>query len=334
MTEDQARDAGAADPKLESRGHAFEIISPVLSGLPGLKSVAEVMTALKSLGIQAGPSAGIHVHVNVGKTDVDLFAGKRGSNLAAKQILNVWAHYARFQLVINEMLQDSRIGNRYAHPLLFSDHRTVNRAGHSQDGWLPFSEDFQRNKYDVAKAVRQTYANLQSYATKYSYRRGTAFCSSIMPEAMGGGAFTRVCAQRYPKARYFQLNLVPLDRLGTIEFRAFPASNDPERVLRWVLFVLKFVEHYKDDDRFVGAPVDVLETAQLDASMDDLEAELSMDLQFFRERPWLNGTACRSRTETSGDDEQEQTAIQEEWENGKNLPSEIVDNDDDDDDSD
>jgi len=293
------------------------------------------MTALKSLGIQAGPSAGMHVHVNVGRTPFQNNSGPMGSSLNATQILNVWAHYARFQLVINEMLQDSRIGNRYAHPLLFSSHKTVNRASRSHDGWLAFSEDKdledQKHAYHVAQAVKQTYAKLQDYAFRHGGQRKENFCNSIMPEAMGGGPGSRVCARRYPKARYFQLNLVPLDRLGTIEFRAFPASNDPERVLRWVLFVLKFVELYKEDGRFVGADFEYLEKAQLEASLDELEAELSMDLQFFRNRPWLQSPACSSWTETSGDGEERQKAIQEDWENGKNLPEVIVDDDGDDD---
>lgn len=52
------------------------------------------------------------------------------------------------------------------------------------------------------------------------------------------------CKARRPNQRYFQLNLVPLHRFGTIEFRAHSASYDLERIGRWSQFLVAFVEHF------------------------------------------------------------------------------------------
>lgn len=52
------------------------------------------------------------------------------------------------------------------------------------------------------------------------------------------------CHNAWPGQRYFQMNLHPLRRLGTIEFRGHSATYDTERVARWVQFLLAFVEHF------------------------------------------------------------------------------------------
>eukprot|EP00930_Biecheleria_cincta_P099532 TRINITY_DN9115_c1_g1_i1.p1 TRINITY_DN9115_c1_g1~~TRINITY_DN9115_c1_g1_i1.p1 ORF type:complete len:652 (-),score=103.99 TRINITY_DN9115_c1_g1_i1:74-1939(-) len=323
-------------------GIPFELISPVLSGMRGLRSTVEVMVALRELGIQAGPSSGMHVHVNAGKPWNGDAKASMGSHLSAKQILNVWAHYARFQLVINEMLQDSRIGNSYAYPLLFTTHSTVtrNRGGR---GNLSFAES-QYKFSQAAQAVRQIYANLQAYVQAEGGRdplgkpvlRNQSFCDAALQDVYRGTQ--NPCSRRYPRARYFQVNLAPLNRLGTLEFRGFPATNDPERALRWILFVLRFVEHFKDDSRFVGKDAEVLEFAQLEASHEDLETELNTDLAFFRERSWITGPACEQEPKDDAEEQQDESdaeALQEAWEEENNefLPVVIegdYDNDEDD----
>ena len=40
------------------------MISPGLHGVMGLAAVGEMVRVLDSLGVEAGPSAGMHVHVN------------------------------------------------------------------------------------------------------------------------------------------------------------------------------------------------------------------------------------------------------------------------------
>merc|ERR1719161_283966 len=96
----------------ESSGEGFELVSPgpphVLAGHRGFRSVAETFTVLRQMGIQAGPSSGMHVHVNVASTKAP------GSTLSFKQVAYVWAAYVKYQLVLDEFLSPGRHGNHYA----------------------------------------------------------------------------------------------------------------------------------------------------------------------------------------------------------------------------
>merc|ERR1719264_976900 len=119
----------------------MEIISAgppnVLAGRSGLQSLAEMVGGLKDLGIQAGSSAGMHVHINAGHPDVVGFRANKDTRedpFTAGQVLNIWAAYARFQLVIHEMLQDPRIGNHFAKPLLLSEEHIVKGASMTEVG--------------------------------------------------------------------------------------------------------------------------------------------------------------------------------------------------------
>merc|ERR1711974_16191 len=66
------------------------------------------------------------------------------------------------------------------------------------------------------------------------------FCNKILTTP----GSTRACKWRYPHQRYSQVNMVPLWKFGTLEFRAHSASYDQERILRWTQFLLAFVEHF------------------------------------------------------------------------------------------
>lgn len=52
------------------------------------------------------------------------------------------------------------------------------------------------------------------------------------------------CSSKYPHQRYSQLNLIPIHKFGTIEFRAHSATYDIERVMRWTQFLVAFVEYF------------------------------------------------------------------------------------------
>merc|ERR1719161_2758698 len=90
-------------------------------GTAGLARLHERVWALRHMGVQAPPSAGMHVHVNVGTPGVrgepDQSPPER-ERLSPRQIASVWAAYARFQPVIDEhFLQDSRRLNPYCEGL-------------------------------------------------------------------------------------------------------------------------------------------------------------------------------------------------------------------------
>jgi hypothetical protein len=80
----------------------------VLSGKDGFQQVVEMVAILRHMGVQAGPSAGLHVHINAIKKNVP------GKTLTPDGVASVWGAYVKYQLAIDEMLSPSRIGNKYA----------------------------------------------------------------------------------------------------------------------------------------------------------------------------------------------------------------------------
>merc|ERR1719502_902465 len=120
-------------------------------------------------------------------------------------------------------------------------------------------------------------------------RDDTKFCNFVLGagETWSWGP----CESRWPKERYYQLNLAVLNKYGTMEFRGFPATHDSERALAWVQFVLKFVEHYStvraEEGDFFGeetaaAGLKKLQRMQAAATFEQLEAELKLDLGYFK----------------------------------------------------
>ena len=81
-------------------GVGFELVSPpppnALTGQTGVRSVVETLSVLPAQGVQAGPTQGLHVHVNVGKPGKAATAGMNaGDSLSVNEISNVWAQYAK-----------------------------------------------------------------------------------------------------------------------------------------------------------------------------------------------------------------------------------------------
>eukprot|EP00928_Gymnodinium_smaydae_P094084 TRINITY_DN7854_c0_g2_i2.p1 TRINITY_DN7854_c0_g2~~TRINITY_DN7854_c0_g2_i2.p1 ORF type:complete len:337 (+),score=18.78 TRINITY_DN7854_c0_g2_i2:196-1206(+) len=331
-------EARAANPSSETWGVGFELISPPLSGRVGFTSLVETMGLLERLGVQAGPSQGMHVHVNVGKYTYD--RNTHPWYLNAKQIFNVWASYARFQSVLNEMLQDSRVGNPWCRPLTLAEHLTITdftSPTHNKTSEDDEEDEFYK-RFLANLAVKQMYENMQQWLIKEGERRGITHCYSVHENLQSSYADSR-CSMRHPKARYFQLNLMPLDRLGTIEFRGFPATNDPVRALKWVQFVLKFVETFKDDGRFAphnkGSVRDLqqLSRAQQEASLVALESEMKMDLSYWRERPWLETSpACSGHVHFDSEDSKEIEKLQTAMEEGRVKTTAVRDVEDEDED--
>jgi len=330
FTADQARQVYPDDEEKaasEQNGVPFELVSAApphaLAGARGVKSVAEVLTVLKRMGVQAGPSQGMHVHVNVGKPGQPPAAGDvdgpygRGSDLSTEQIANVWANYAKYQLVIEEMLQDSRIGNHWAKSLRFT-HQTVLtddvRGNANRD-----LASFRRSQPEVERA-KEVLKNLYDWVMEK--RSGaelddTQFCDDMVgaryPRGERPEYSSRPCSprNRYPSERYQQVNLVVLNKYGTMEFRAFPATNDPERAMQWVQFILRFVDRLKDDAGWVKASFDAtlqaLAEDQLTQSFDSLATALSPTedeegtaafrdrfVGYWARKPWQAGVACGS----------------------------------------
>lgn len=106
----------------EYGGYMAELTSPgppqVLLGQTGVDQVAGVFATLRHMGIQVGLWAQFHVHVNALSTKANPAAE---CCLSSDQIANVWAAWAHFQAVIDEMQSSTNVDNRWAMPLYLED---------------------------------------------------------------------------------------------------------------------------------------------------------------------------------------------------------------------
>lgn len=297
LTPDEAASINAS--KDETKGVGFEITAPVppnvLARSDGLRSIVEILAVSRHMGVQVGPSSSVHIHVNVMHPEVT------GDALSPKQIAYVWAAYAKYQLVIDELLSPSRPGNHYASRLFLADCKVKTRSG--------------KCSFDQCGCLRRFFNQMHKYskekskADAHGYNAATDFCNTVLavPEA------ERPCEQRHPHQRYFQLNLASLQRHGTIEFRAHSASADAERILRYAQFILAFVEYFGNGkgkkeiaDFFSSSSADTdflkLVSAQRKASHKELFSKLSgmMDegsADYFSQRLWeKDDPACNLST--------------------------------------
>jgi hypothetical protein len=298
LSQEEAASINAS--KGETKGVGFEVNGPgiphVLSGSDGFRSVVEILAVTRHMGIQAGPSASLHIHVNVMHPEAP------GDVLPPKKIAYIWAAYAKYQLVIDEMLSPSRPGNHYASRLFLADCKAQKSSGkchHNQCGCLRrFFNQMHNYLKDKTKAESQ------------GYRAAADFCNA----ALATPGAERPCEQRHPHQRYFQLNLASLLRHGTIEFRGHSSSADAERVLRYAQFILAFVEYFgsgkgaKEIGEFFSsssADTDYLKLvhAQRKARPEDLFPKLAsmMDkgsAEYFTQRLWeKDDPTCNISTE-------------------------------------
>jgi len=230
LKKDEAKAVGGRNTQ-EDVGVGFELVSPVLSGEAGMHSAQEILALLRHVGIQSGPSQGLHVHVNaVGKAP--------GSRLSYRGIGNVWVAWAKYQLVLDEFLSPSRLeedGSYYSRRLFLGQCR-------GEQSFAPEASCADNPCPCVRSIFTQMHEAVNAMEGNASLTKKNilAFCNAVISRP----GMDAPCSESYPHSRYFQLNLAALARYGTIEFRAHSATYDGERIARWVKFVVAFVEYF------------------------------------------------------------------------------------------
>lgn len=320
LTETEARmilgrDASRETVQRETTGIGFELVSApppqALAGQRGLESTVEVLTLLRSMGVQAGPTQGLHVHINVGKPGQGRTPGKDvGASLTMAEISNVWAHYARYQHVIDELLQDNRINNEYSVGLHF--HEQIIGTGLQATGGYGLQVTA-GHRYGSELYAPAFFNRMHRWVHDLGDERTSAeYCNWVNAGYLSDGygveyreeEFRRPCSLGHPKERYQHINLCVLNKFGTMEFRAFPATNDPERAMMWVRLLLNFVETFKSRHEYIRdaskdpvVAMRALEAAQATATLQGLANDVGMgaaDLRFWKGRSWIDDSpACR-----------------------------------------
>merc|ERR1719198_2671138 len=138
----------------------------------------------------------MHVHVNVGRPGGDATedahrVGGAGASLSTEQIANVWMQYAKFQYVIDEMLQDSRIGSEWAQGLRFNDLRVLGPVENGRDQvFAP------RGHLDVMGIFQRLFAWVNTHRRTHTEQE---FCVWASGGHLAGVRSGRtVCTSRYP----------------------------------------------------------------------------------------------------------------------------------------
>lgn len=280
-------------------GVPVEIVSPgppeawPLRGQEGLRNIGEMITTMYYMGAQMGPSTGMHVHVNVQSK----MAGG-ACCLGDHQVARVWVAYALYQLVLDEFRTPSRITNAYALGLYMADHGIASIFAnihefvngkirhHNKDG----SPDFCNSALGVLRDPH-------------------TFAFKKLAGAFGGddtkGKDGKVCEVKGADERYLAMNLHPLDKKGTVEFRRHAGTHDVERILHWTQFVTAFVDAFKDDvsmdayfDEAVVQDWRALHTAQTNAKQRDLFAKLDLGKEaqdYYAQRKWVRKSECGAK---------------------------------------
>lgn len=235
ITAAEAKEIGASPD--ETQGDVFEVTSPApphaLAGRDGFRRFVRALAVMRHVGIQASPDHGFHVHVNV----LDKVAG--GVVFTQQQIIYVWAAYVKYQFVIDEMLSPSRIINKFAYRLILGNCKAMTKP----DRGSPFRGGLE----DPCGMVRREFEQMHAWVQKKRTASNIEFCDEILKTPGVNDPCTKFLNpnKRFlPPQRWFHLNLTPLAKYGTVEFRTHSATHDPERTARWVQFCVAFVEHF------------------------------------------------------------------------------------------
>mmetsp|Transcript_34900 Transcript_34900/g.55555 ORF Transcript_34900/g.55555 Transcript_34900/m.55555 type:complete len:1315 (+) Transcript_34900:132-4076(+) len=203
----------------ETWGVPFEITPgnpPDLMGADGLKKVVSVVAGLESVGNQAGFDNNVDVHLMVRQSGL----GQR--EWTDREIARFWIGYAKYQYAIDELHASSRVQNHWGQGLY---------------AWAPKVQYMFQNLHRLV--------HNKPLATNTPKER---LCDSILgfgecdkPEWGGGWP------SKHTPFKYHSINFAILKRFGSLEIKQHTATNNPERMARWVDIVLRMADAFRHD---------------------------------------------------------------------------------------
>lgn len=241
-------------------GRSAEVVSPVLSGVKGLREVRKVCRVLVEAGAWVNSSCGLHVHVG---------ATKGHHKLTAHEVATLIMRYAKYEPMIDRFVHPSRRENRGEFcQSMIEDAKELTNGG---KGGLEQKLQYFRNSLAQCRHQIWDY-NTSRYVTRtadtcdhcWSYR--TEIENTTAELANHPGTFndvndiTDIVCERYSK-----VNMQAWHDHGTIEFRQHNGALDPKTVTNWIRFVVTFVERSRmvaakkgrDTSPLTGLPSDV-----------------------------------------------------------------------------
>ena len=192
-------------------------------------ALATVGAAAPTLKKDGHCGSALHVHVNVRNPE----AG--GRRLCVDEVLRVLWWWIRFDLVTASfarpwMWRENSAAPMYATGAEFEYHEAAWDQGLSlpSKSLLPVaSAAVRRRQYDVPLFVRALHAAVRQPG--YDGLSDDGRVATLLQAADG-------------LTRYLSLNIFPLAKFGTVEFRRFHGTTDAPRMARWAHFCVAFVE--------------------------------------------------------------------------------------------
>jgi len=118
-------------------GHAYELVSPILTGDAGVAELKTVLEAINEAGAQVNVSCGLHVHLGC-------------QDMTMNQIASLYERYAAYESQIDSVMPRSRRGNaRWARSLEGMTERVKGCADKHEAEW--FDRYYKINLSNVAR---------------------------------------------------------------------------------------------------------------------------------------------------------------------------------------
>ena len=118
-------------------GHAYELVSPILTGDAGVAELKTVLDAINEAGAQVNVSCGLHVHLGC-------------QDMTMNQIATLYERYAAYESQIDSIMPRSRRGNaRWARSLANMTERVKGCADKHEAEW--FDRYYKINLSNVAR---------------------------------------------------------------------------------------------------------------------------------------------------------------------------------------
>lgn len=241
-TEDTSKwrfhDDGSIEDRRSSGGRTCEVVSPILTGVDGLRQVRKVCAALKAAGAYVNDSCGLHVHV-----------GAR--DLTPKEVFMICKRYAEHEAFLDSVMHPSRRANENEFCGSMKDtmeqldpSRRRERIQAEIDNYqqaiailpsrCPTCRTREAGSGSDPNCFRCNNNRRRHMLTIEAYERQLATIDNGWPSvsSMVEAAYER----------YRNVNLTAFSRHGTLEFRQHNGALDPKVVSNWIRFVLNFVE--------------------------------------------------------------------------------------------
>ena len=182
-----------------------EVVSPVLAGEAGIADVVKVAAVLQAAGCIVNKQCGVHVHVYAGDYDLP-------------QMKKLAINFVHSETAFDAIVPPSRRKDE-------NQFIQSNRTG--------FGGSYENEGINKAIAAFEACTTMSDLIYKVS---------NVTPRSYSGELTTRNWRDN---GRYRKLNLLPMLRFKTVEFRQHAGTVEGEKIANWIRLCVAFVDRSK-----------------------------------------------------------------------------------------